>query len=47
MALEGNVAPKRRVKLARNSDWKCPSCGKVLKHYWLNCPNDGSERPEG
>lgn len=38
--------PRRRVKPAYKGSWKCSTCGKILKHYWLSCPEDGTERPE-
>jgi len=30
----------------KGSDWRCPSCGKWLKHFWVTCPNDNSHRPD-
>lgn len=30
----------------RPKDWTCPTCGTFLKKHWLQCPHDGTQRPD-
>lgn len=46
----GTRAGWRIVRNVPKDDWVCPvgegGCGKVLRYYWVSCPNCGHKRPE-
>lgn len=42
----GTNAGWKRMKAQAAADWRCPSCGKRLRHFWAACPNDNTRRPE-
>lgn len=42
----GTHAGWRKTRVQNRTDWTCPGCGKLVKYYWLRCPNDNHPRPE-
>jgi hypothetical protein len=46
----GTQSRIRTVKQQNSSDYTCSTreggCGKVVRYFWVKCPNCGHPRPE-
>lgn len=46
----GTRAGRKKPFVSNPTDYTCPvregGCGKVVRYYWVNCPNCGHPRPD-